>query len=384
MEAIKTIEAAMIPSGQQSTVRVTVTTEHGSTGTAELPAGISVGSSEAKLVDPAQAVRTITDLISPALVGSDVLEQRSIDQKLMELDGTTDRSHLGVNSLLPVSLATCRAAAGALSRPLYHHIAELAHAAVKLPIPIQVMIEGGAHAPVGSTGVTLQECSLIGPTADGERVLTALTQLVANQRGATQSGGEGGLILPIQSNHDALQYLAVAAAQVGLSAPQFAIDIAASHTALSPDELMQLMHDFPLAVVEDPVAEDDLAAWSAFTTAHGQQLIVAADDLTVGNPLLIKDAVKSGTANALVVKLNQTATLSELFDLIDLVRVGNWQIIISHRGHETPDAFIADLAVGVGADYLKAGTTRSPERKTKYERLAVIATEISQPSPTAR
>ncbi len=376
MEAIERIKAIVVTERGRPTVRVTLTTERAFAGVAELPAGISVGTSEAKLLNPARAVRIIATTVGPALTGVDVLEQRQLDQRLMELDGTEDRSRLGVNSLLPISLAACRAAAAALNRPLYQHVAELTHNAPKLPTPIQVMIEGGAHAPAGATHVTFQECSFIGSVSEGERILAKLEELAANRKLTPRLGGEGGLIIPLRSNRAALTLLVQAAERSGVAKPRFAIDAAVSHAAIGAGELTRLLTNFPLAIVEDPVAENDLPGWQAFTAAHGHDQLVAADDLTVGNPLLIKDAVKSATANALVVKLNQTATLSELFDLVALVRIAGWQIIVSHRGHESPDTFIVDLAVGLGANYLKAGTTRRPERKVKYDRLAAIAAEL--------
>lgn len=384
MERITEVTAELIALGSRSlgkqTVRVTVTTERGLQGSAALPGGISTGAGEAVLVEPAQALATIQSTVTPALIGQDALEQREVDIRLMELDETPERRQLGVNSLLPVSLAVARAAATALERELYEHLAELAGTEPRLPEPIQVMIEGGKHAEGSS--VSIQELSVIGSVADGAAVLATIESLAASRSWSVAPGGEGGLVLGAPGNTEALQLLAEAAHTVNPTL-KLALDVAASHVGTAA-EVGALLTTGPIALVEDPVAQDDLAGWQAFTAAHGRQRIVAADDLTVGNPARIKDAVKAGVANCLVLKLNQTATLSELLDLAALVRVGNWKLVVSHRGQETEDPFIADLAVGLGAEYLKAGTVRSPERKTKYDRLAEIAKHLAsvQSSPS--
>jgi len=370
MERIRSIEARVVPLGNQTTVEVTVTTERRFVGVARLPLGVSVGANEARLVDPEMVVTLVQTVVAPALKGKDVLEQREVDELLMELDPTIDRSTLGVNALLPVSMAVARAGAAALERELYHHLAELAHTVPVLPIPIQVMFEGGKHASVANHLV--QELSFIGSSRQGTRLITALEQSLREAGQSVALGGEGGLIVTLGTNTQALKLLAGATKILGLE-PNFAIDVAASHGTTQLEEVTELIDGFPLSVVEDPIDQADLGSWRDFTSSYGRDRLVAADDLTVGNPSLIKDAVKQGLANCLVVKLGQTATLSELFDLISLVQIGGWAHIVSHRGLETPDSFITDFAVATGAKYLKAGTTLSPERKVKYDRLEEIA-----------
>jgi enolase len=373
MERIRTIEARVIPLGHQSTVEVRVTTERRFAGTAALPLGISVGANEARLIDPIAAVQSIQGVVAPALKGKDALEQRVIDEVLMELDPTTDRSTLGVNALFPVSMAVARAAANALERELYHHLAELAHTTPALPVPIQVMFEGGKHAAPANH--LLQELSFIGSSQDGTKLITALEQSMREAGQSVEPGGEGGLIVALGTNSQALSLLQGATKILGLEAT-FAVDAAASHGTTQAEEIIELINQFPLALVEDPIDQANLSEWHEFTRDYGHDRLIAADDLTVGNPSLIKDAVKEGLANCLVVKLGQTATLSELFDLISLVQIGGWAHVVSHRGLETRDSFIADLAVATGARYLKAGTTRSLERKEKYDRLDEIAKQL--------
>lgn len=375
MEKITSITAQVVTYDNQSTVQATVSTEHGYSGTAELPSGVTVGSNEAKLIDPAQAASTINEVVSPALVGSDVLEQRQLDERLMELDGTVDRSHLGVNSLLPVSLAAARAAAAALERELYVHLAEIGRTEAALPQLVQVLIEGGKHAP--SSGLTIQEFSVITSIENAQAIQTMLQSMLTKQQVPVTVGGEGGLIAQFGQNRTALQYLVYAATQVLAATPRLAIDAAASHGEIAAAEIEALIQEFPLVIVEDPIPEHDLAAWGSFTATHRANLIIAADDLTVGNPLLIKDAVKQSIANALVLKLNQTATLSELFDLIALIGVGGWTHILSHRGHETPDTFLVDLAVGTGARFVKMGTPASPIRQPKFARYTAIQQQLA-------
>ncbi|MBI4032110.1 hypothetical protein HY374_00210 [Candidatus Berkelbacteria bacterium] len=375
MEKITSVSAELVPLASGQTVRATVTTEHGAQGIAEIPAGITVGAGEAVLVDPAQAVTSIQSIVAPALTGMDCLEQREVDVKLMEFDDSPDRHQLGVNALLPVSLAVARAGAAALERELYVHLADLAGTTPRLPTPIQVMIEGGKHAE--GSPVSIQEFSIIGPVDAGEATLTKLESIAAARSLACAPGGEGGLVVGANTNADAFELLVEAIQGTDL---RLALDVAASHAGAT-SEIEALLAAVPLALVEDPVPESDLAAWQTFTRQYGQRFLVAADDLTVGNPARIKDAVKDSVANCLVVKLNQTATLSELFDLVALVRVGNWQVVVSHRGHETTDSFVTDLAVGLGAEFLKAGTTRSPERKPKYDRLLAIANQLARNEP---
>lgn len=379
MEKIVAIEPSLVPLGSEQTVRVTVKTERGFQGSADVPSGISVGANEAKQGSAEQAVQTIQDVIGPALIGADCLEQRSLDQQLMDLDGTPDRSHFGVRALLPISLANCRAAAAALNRPLYAHISQLVRATPRLPETIIVLVEGGKHAPGSS--LTIQEFSMIGTAAESVSVQRALLQLWESEGIATTPGSQGGLVPNAGDNRSALEVIHRALTSVIPNGARLALDAAASHGLTPLDTLKALLSAYPIALVEDPVEQDRLPDWQRFTAEFGSQLIVAADDLTVGNPVLIKDAVKDRLANNLVLKLNQAATLSELFDLITLVSVGGWSHTISHRGVETSDDFIVDLAVGTAAAYLKTGHPSQPERAPKFQRLDAIRQELQGSSP---
>lgn len=371
MEKITQIKAKVVDLGDWSTVRVMVETEHGFRGHAELPAGISVGKGEAQLIDPDHAVQNIQTIIAPKLISQDALEQREIDQILMDLDGTPDRSKLGVNSLLPVSMAVIRVGAQALKRELYEHIAHLANLEPKIPRVIEVLIEGGKHVP--DSILSIQEFSVIDDAQFlRAKDITNAIRVQCNKLGIECSvAGQGGVGAKLRSNDQALDLINSVLDKLDIDV-ELAIDVAATHTGIQLQEIEDLMAHYPIKLVEDPIPEGDHPAWIKFTKKYGHDHIIAADDLTLGNPRLIKDAVKTGVANSLVIKLNQTATVSELFDLINLVKVGNWIHIVSHRGHEVPDDFIADLAVGTGAQYLKAGNPADSDRASKYTRLKTI------------
>lgn len=378
MEQVKTIVAEVAQADGIETVRATVTTEHGFEGTATLPSGISVGSGEATLVEAARAVQNVTDTIAPALVGKDCLEQREFDLALMDLDGTPERSRLGANSLLAVSIAVVRAAAAALSRETYEHIAELAQVAPRLPHLVQVILEGGKHGPIAS-GLSIQELAVIGAKDQTavEQLIAETERLLAERSIPFQPGAEGGIAPRLPTNGAGAELLRDSLAALNWTSPRIAVDVAASHATEDVDGLRQILSILPVEILEDPLEQDNLPGWKALTAELGDALIIAADDLTVGNPSRIKDAVKENVANGLVLKLTQVATLSELLDLIALARVGNWRIIASHRGHESTDDFLIDLAVGTAAEYLKIGTTRSAVRASKFARYQTLSGRVA-------
>jgi enolase len=376
MEALHSISAETVAFGDNTTVAVRVETGHGHIGEATLPAGISLGAGEATLVSAATAAETINTVVAPALIDKDCLEQREIDLLLMNLDGTPNRAKLGANSLLPVSLAVARAAASTLNRELYEHISELAQTTPSMPELVSVVIEGGKHSI--SEMLVAQELSLIGQAERVEPLLIALEQAFTELGVTYAPGCEGGL-----APH-AMDDLVIEAVRRVLATPawqdtRFAIDLAATHA--QPGTLLNRYRAvLPIALVEDPCPDDDQPAWADFTAAYGSSLVVAADDLALGDPAKIKDAVRAKLANCLVIKLNQTATLSELLDLVALIQMDNWQHMMSHRGNEVPDDFIVDLAVGTGAHYLKIGTRRSEVRQPKFARYSTIAAQLANSS----
>ena len=379
MEHIRAVTAKLVTTETVPTIGVHVETERGASGVATLPSGISVGAGEAQLAPVEQAIRTINELVAPAMIGKDCLEQREVDLILMNLDGTPNRARLGANSLLPVSLAIARAAAAALHRELYEHIADLTNTAPSAPEIISVVVEGGKHG--ASEALAAQELSLIGLAERVESLLIAITGEFQRRNIPVQPGREGGLA-PLANDAQVIDAVRTTLMQPSWRNAQLALDLAATH-----HQSTHLLGDYtaalPIVLVEDPLPDDDQEGWATFTREHGTTLTIAADDLALGNPMKIKDAVRQDLANCLVVKLNQTATLSELFDLIALVQVGNWQHIVSHRGNEVPDDFIVDLAVGTGAHYLKLGTPRSSVRVPKFSRLKTITAQLARSSWSA-
>lgn len=376
MEALRSVRAETVALGDSTTIAVRVETEHGHIGEATLPAGISLGAGEAILVPAATAAETINAVVAPALTGKDCLEQREIDLLLMNLDGTPNREKLGANSLLPVSLAVARAAASTLSRELYEHIGELAQTTPSVPELVSVVIEGGKHGV--SEMLVAQELSLIGQVERVEPLLAALEQAFT-ELGVTYAPGREGGLAPHATDDRVIEAVRRALATPTWQGARFAMDLAATHA--QPGTLLDRYRAaLPITLVEDPCPDDDQSAWANFTATHGSSLVVAADDLALGDPAKIKDAVRAKLANCLVVKFNQTATLSELLDLIALVQMDNWQHMVSHRGNEVPDDFIVDLAIGTGARYLKLGTRRSEVRLPKFARYDTVATQLARSS----
>lgn len=368
MERIRSIRAKALALRTGQTIEVALETERGFVGAAAVPVGISLGGSEAKQVPINLALELITRELAPRLIGADALEQRQIDLMLIGLDNSADRHIFGHNSLLPISLALARAAAAALQKPLYRYIADLAGAQIKIPETIAVVIEGGKHtAGIPAWRQTIQEFSVIALADQIAAATNQVEQTLKNQNIQYFAGVQGGLAIPLNANSQALAILSNAARGIPL-----AIDVAASHGFITIQEIESLICNFRVAVIEDPVPEDDFASWRQFTAQYGANHIVAADDLTVGDPARIKDAVTQKLANCLVVKLGQTATLSEMLDLIALVQMDNWSHIVSHRGLETMDTFIVDLAVGTGAKFLKIGNPRQAQRQAKFDRLEAI------------
>lgn len=375
MEKITKISARIETFGNLESVVARVETERGFFGEASMPAGITVGSGEAKMVANSIAVENINTVVAKVLAQKDVLEQREIDQGLMYLDLTPDRSKMGVNALMPVSMAVCRAAAAALGRELFEHISVLTKSAASLPSLIAVLMSGGNHN--NNPNLLIQEYS--GIFVDPDKILTTLKRLEEEftKDGIVWTQSQIGSFLPSQiSDLQANKYLGDLSEALNFN---LAFDFATTHAQV-PINLIEDFTGNPKALVaEDPISENDLAGWAEFTKRWSTNKIIAADDLTIGNPVLIKEAVKDNIANCLVVKVNQSATLSELFDIIELTKIGGWSHIVSHRGVETPDDFIVDLAVGTSANYLKMGTPLSQVRLNKFQRYQKIL-EMSRAS----
>lgn len=390
------------------TVEVTVGLDDGTVAHAAVPSGASTGAFEAVELRDAdqpryggkgvtQAVANIDERIMPELVGYEASEQRQVDQCLLDLDGTPDKSDLGANAILAVSLAVAKAAAASSGLSLFRYLGgPNAHL---LPVPMLNILNGGAHA---DSNVDIQEF-MIAPVGAptfrealrvGAEVYHAL-KAVLKQRGlSTGLGDEGGFAPDLPANAAALDLIAEAVQAAGYALGTdvvLALDVAATElyadgayrfegTAKSADELAgyyaKLAEDYPIVSIEDPLAEDDWAGWTALTGQLGDRLQIVGDDLFVTNPERIGRGIEQRAANAVLVKVNQIGTLTETFEAVELAHRAGLRCMVSHRSGETEDTTIADLAVATGCGQLKTGAPARSERVAKYNQLLRIEEEL--------
>jgi enolase len=393
------------------TVEVEVQVESGAWGRAAAPSGASTGKREAlELRDGdsqryrgkgvQQAVRIIEETIAPEIDSMEVTEQAKIDQALLELDGTPNKSSLGANSILAVSLAVARAAADDVGLPLYAYLG--GPGARLLPVPLLNVINGGAHA---DNGLDIQEFMLVPAGAEnfstalrmGAECFHMLKDLLKEKNLGTGVGDEGGFAPALGSNTAALDFFMQAIERTGYRAGEdvfIALDVAASEFAeagsryrlardkavRSSEELIALYEElcarYPIVSIEDGLGEDDWAGWEALTRRLGSRVQLVGDDLFVTNPAIIQQGIKNGIANAVLIKLNQVGTLTETMQAIELSKRAGYGTIISHRSGETEDTFVADLAVAVNAGQIKTGSVARGERTAKYNQLLRIEEEL--------
>ena len=393
------------------TIAVTAHTDKGS-GRAIVPSGASTGVHEAVELrdgDPKRyggkgvlkAVSNVEGEIAERVTGLDVDDQRSLDEAMIELDGTANKSRLGANAILGVSLAAAHAAANARGIPLYRHLG--GDEASLLPLPMANILNGGAHA---DTSVDLQEfmvCAVGAPTfpeamrATSE-VYHALKNVLKTQGLATGVGDEGGFAPQLASNEDALKLIVEATRKAGYEPGQevaIALDPASSEfyedgsyalkgegRSLDSAGLAALYEDwaarYPIVSIEDGMAEDDWEGWEHLTGAIGSKVQLVGDDLFVTNVARLKQGIERGVANSILIKVNQIGTLTETLDAIELARKAGYSAVISHRSGETEDATIADLAVATGAGMIKTGAPARSKRVAKYNRLLQIEAELGE------
>ncbi|MGZ6777344.1 MAG: phosphopyruvate hydratase [Blastococcus sp.] len=389
------------------TVEVEVALDDGTIARAAVPSGASTGAFEAvELRDGGdryggkgvtKAVDGVLDVIGPELVGYDASEQRLIDQRLIDLDGTPDKSRLGANALLGVSLAVARAAADSAGLPLFRYVG--GPSAHLLPVPMMNIVNGGAHA---DSNVDVQEfmiapigaASFAEALAMGAETYHALKAVLKKEGLATGLGDEGGFAPSLSSNRAALDLIARAIEQAGYNLGSdiaLALDVAATEfhgqdgyafegKTLTAGDLTEyyaeLVANYPIVSIEDPLSEEDWEGWVALTDALGDKVQIVGDDLFVTNPERLARGIDSGTANALLVKLNQIGTLTETLDAVDLAHRGGYRTMISHRSGETEDTTIADLAVAMGCGQIKTGAPARSERVAKYNQLLRIEEEL--------
>jgi enolase len=399
MSKIKSIIAREIKDSRQNpTIEVELETEKGSF-VASVPSGASTGKNEAlELRDAdgkgvALAIKNVNEIIAPKLLGKDVVNQQEIDNLMISLDGTENKSKLGANAILPVSMAVCRAGAGSKKIPLYKHIAELAEVKTPLKIPLAMfnILEGGAHA---NNELDIQEFMVV-PSKKTfvenlvlcNKIFQNLKENIEKNYGKAEMGDEGGFAPQISKTEQALFLLKNA---IGKEDCKIALDAAASQffndgkykideRELTRDELLEfyenLAKNFSLISIEDPFGEEDWNGFEYIVRQLGKNILIIGDDLTTTNIKRIREAHNKSACNGVILKLNQIGTVFETIEAANLAKSFGWKTIVSHRSGETMDDFIADLAVAIG-DFIKAGSPAKEERMVKYSRLLEIEKEL--------
>ena len=409
MPVIEQIAAReILDSRGNPTVEVEVALDDGSAARAAVPSGASTGEHEAvELRDGGdryggkgveKAVQGVLSELAPAVIGLNADDQRLVDQALLDCDGTADKSRLGANAILGVSLAVAKAAADASGLPFFRYIGgPNAHI---LPVPMMNIVNGGAHA---DTGVDVQEFMVapIGAASFkealrwGAEVYHSLKSVLKKQGLATGLGDEGGFAPDIAGTKAALDLISSAIEATGLKLGAdvaLALDVAATEfytdgtgyafekqtrTAEQMTEFYAgLLDAYPLVSIEDPLSEDDWDGWVSLTTAIGDRVQIVGDDLFVTNPERLEEGIEKGAANALLVKVNQIGTLTETLDAVALAHNNGYRTMMSHRSGETEDTTIADLAVAVGSGQIKTGAPARSERVAKYNQLLRIEEEL--------
>ncbi|HLD22054.1 MAG TPA: phosphopyruvate hydratase [Patescibacteria group bacterium] len=390
------------------TVAVRAVLEDGSQAEAMVPSGASTGSHEAlELRDNdkkrylgkgvLKACANVTELIMPVVKNVDVFDQRAVDQIMIELDGTENKSNLGANAILGVSLAIAQAAARSQKMELYQYIRKayaLPFQEFRMPYEMMNIINGGKHA---DSGLDMQECMIIPQQSAlrerirvGAEIFHTLKKVLAEHGHGVGVGDEGGFAPKMQRNEQALELIAEAIQKAGYALGKdvcLGLDVAASEfyaehvytfdkKQLNAEELLnvydQWKTQYAFILIEDGLAEDDWENWQKMTERFGKELTLIGDDLFVTNQKRLQQGIDCSVANAILIKLNQIGTLTETIDTIVLAQKNQYKVIISHRSGETEDTTIADLAVAVNADFIKTGSLSRSERIAKYNRLMAI------------
>ncbi|NLN26613.1 MAG: phosphopyruvate hydratase [Firmicutes bacterium] len=407
MSTIEHIQAReILDSRGNPTVEVDVELADGSFGRAAVPSGASTGAFEAvELRDGdkgrylgkgvQKAVENVNDIIAPELIGLDALDQPGIDKTMIELDGTDNKGRLGANAILGVSMAVAKAAAAYSGLPLYQYLGGVNGKV--LPVPMMNILNGGAHA---DNNVDIQEFMIMpvgAPTfAEGLRmgveVFHALKAVLQEKGLATAVGDEGGFAPNLGSNREALDVILQAVERAGYKPGDdivLALDVASTEmfkdgvyhfagegVTRNTEEMIafyeELVKNYPIVSMEDPLSEDEWEAWAEITRRLGDRVQLVGDDLFVTNTKRLARGIKEGVANSILVKVNQIGTLTETFDAVEMAKRAGYTAIISHRSGETEDATIADIAVALNAGQIKTGAPSRSDRVAKYNQLLRI------------
>ncbi len=411
MSEIRTVHAReVLDSRGNPTVEVEVWLDSGAFGRAIVPSGASTGAREAvELRDDddtryggkgvRQAVRNVTETIAPEVEGLEATEQAAVDRALLELDGTPNKSGLGANALLGVSMAVARAGADECGLPLYQYLG--GPGARIMPVPMMNVLNGGAHA---DNGLDIQEFMIVPAGAGsfgealriGAEVFHTLKKLLKDKGLSTGVGDEGGFAPVLPGNEAAIDFVLRAVERAGYRPGEdvfLALDAAASEfgergryrlradrTEKSREEMIafyeQLLSRYPICSIEDGLGEDDWEGWRALTQRLGSRVQLVGDDIFVTSPAILQEGIRKGIANAILVKLNQIGTLTETLETIELAKRAGYGTVISHRSGETEDTFVADLAVAVNGGQIKTGSLSRGERTAKYNQLLRIEEEL--------
>jgi enolase len=389
------------------TVEVEVELDDKTVGRAAVPSGASTGAFEAaELRDGGSrylgkgvqtAVNNVNNKIAPVVIGLNAQAQRDLDVKMIELDGSKNKSSLGANAILGVSLATARAVALSKNQSLFKYLG--GQEAKTLPVPMMNILNGGAHA---DTNVDIQEFMIAPIGAEnfkesirwGAEIYHSLKSVLKKKGLATSIGDEGGFAPNLESNRAALDLILVAIESAGFKAGSqiaLAMDVAATEffadgkykfegKQLTSDQMIdyysELVQSYPLVSIEDPLDEDDWSGWAKLTANLGEKIQIVGDDLFVTNPERLQRGIDSKTANALLVKVNQIGSLTETIDAVNLAHKNNYKSMMSHRSGETEDTTIADLAVALNCGQIKTGAPARSERVAKYNQLLRIEEEL--------
>ena len=411
MSAInKIIAREVLDSRGNPTIEAEVYTESGATGSAMVPSGASTGIREAlelRDMDDSRfmgkgvltAVNNIQELIAPSLFGKEVSGQATIDQMMIDLDGTSNKENLGANSILAVSMATAHAAANENNLPLYKYLG--GKGPFKMPVPMMNIINGGAHA---DNSVDLQEFMIlpVGATSIreavryGTEIFHSLKSVLLKRDLGTTVGDEGGFAPNLSSNEEAIEVILEAITKAGYIAGEdilLGLDVASSefykdgiytleseNLKLDSQEFLQYLtpwfEKYPIITMEDGMAEDDWEGWKLLTEALGKNIQLVGDDLFVTNTSILSKGIEEGIGNSILIKVNQIGTLTETLNAINMAKEAGYTAIISHRSGETEDTTISDLAVATSAGQIKTGSLSRSDRVAKYNRLMKIEDEL--------
>jgi len=414
---IKKVEAReILDSRGDPTIEVDLKTNHG-VFRSSVPSGASTGKYEAKELRNGgkryfgkgvlKAVENINKIIAPKIIGKDSSSQKEIDNLMIELDGTDDKSNLGANAICGVSLAVCRAGAGSKKLELFKYINEISRKSYKIPVkkpkipdPLFNIINGGVHSgselDVQEFMVVINETLFSKKLQMISEIYHQLKDLLFKRYGklAINIGDEGGFAPPFVAPEQALEFIFKAAEDLNYKTKiKIILDVASSQFfkhgkyemkigVFTKDGLMRyytdLLSKYPIIGLEDPFSEDDWEGFEQITKKFGKKILIIGDDLLVTNPKRIKKAKTRKAVNSMILKINQIGTVSEALEAAKLAKEFGWKIVVSHRSGETNDDFIADFAVGIEADFIKAGAPTREERIVKYNRLLRIEEELKQ------